>query len=427
VQLLHAKGKEENKEPVNPKLITQWQDLRGTLASQELEMDFSKNRLRSYRQSIDDYKKKHPEILEQSFELSRLTRAKNIYEETYNILLGKLEESKIMAASETGGIKIIDPAYRPDKPIPKNANKFYLAGVIVGLALGLGIGFFLELNDTTIKSSEDVERYLSLPVIGTIPHITIPKGETIKVKRTTSRTNKKETLTQYPKNLVDFSRDESITSEAYRSLRTNILFSSPDKPLKTIMATSSGPHEGKSLTVTNLAMAFAQTGSKVLLIDTDLRRPVIHHLLQLRREPGFCELFLQNINWDDIIRPTKMPNLSVITAGRFTPNPAELIGAYKMNDIIEQLKGKFDIVFFDTPPLVAVTDATILSKKVDGVVLIIKSHRTEREIGRRAVGILQSINSKIIGTVLNDIDLSHRYSSYGYYKYYYHYYQSKKD
>lgn len=272
-----------------------------------------------------------------------------------------------------------------------------------------------------------MEKYLNLPVIGTIPHILVAKSDNIRIQRTDSQSKSKEVQVQYPKNLVNFYEDESIASESYRSLRTNLLYASPDKPLRTILITSSGPGEGKSLTVANAAMAYAQMGSKVCLVDTDLRRPVVHHLFQVHREPGFCELFLQNANFEEIIKPTPLQNFYIITAGRFTPSPAELVGAKKMDQILEQLKERFDMVFFDTPPLVAVTDATLLSKKVDGVVLVIKSRKTEREFSKRAIGILESVGTRILGVVLNDIDLSHRYSSYGYYKYYYHYYRSKKD
>lgn len=427
-QILRVKGESKpNAFRRNTKMISQWQALRSQVASQELEMEFSRKRLHSYKRFIDDYKRKHPEILDQVFELSRLNRAKNIYAETYNILLGKAEEAKVRRASEMGRVKIIDPAYMPRRPVPKNEKKIYVAGALVGLLLGLGIAFFLEYNDTSIKSGEDIERYLGLPVIGTIPHIVVPKSETMDIRRTVSRSGRKDIHTQYPKNLIDFSRDESIASEAYRSLRTNLIYSSPDKPIRTMLFTSSGPGEGKSLTVANVALAYAQMGSRVVLVDTDLRRPVVHHLFQLRREPGFCELFLPNADWEEIIRPTKMENLSIIPAGRFTPSPAELIGAHKMDEIVSRLKERFDIVFFDTPPLVAVTDATVLSKRVDAVILVLKSRKTEREFSKRATSILRSVNAKIVGSVLNDIDLSHRYSSYGYYKYYYHYYRSQKD
>ncbi len=427
-QILQAKGKSNSaREMTNPGLVNQWQALRSKVASQELEIEFSKKRLASYRSSIEEYRAQHPEIVDQIYELSRLDRARKIYEETYNLLLGKVEEAKIRGISESGRIKIIDPAYRPGSPIPKNSGRFYAAGIVIGILLGFGLAFFVEFNDTTVKTSEDIERFLNLPVIGTIPHIVVPKTEALELRRSASKSRKKEEQTRYPKNLLNFSNDESIASEAYRSLRTNLLYSSPDKPIRSLVMTSSGPGEGKSLTVTNVALAYAQMGSKVLLVDTDLRRPVVHHLFQIRREPGFCELFLPNPDWSQIVRPSPVSNLSIIPAGRFTPSPAELIGAHKMDNVLEQMKERFDIIFFDTPPLVAVTDATLLSKKVDGVVLVVKSRRAERELTKRAVGILSSVGVKVIGAVLNDIDLSHRYSGYGYYKYYYHYYRSKKD
>lgn len=421
-ELLLLRGKTETTSRTpNQNLIGQWQALRSKVAMQELDNELSLKRIQSYKQAIDRYKREHPEILEQRFELSRKARAKKIYEETYNILQGKAEEAKLKGASQTGGIKLIDPAYMPRKPISKNTAKLYVAGALIGLFLGIGIAFFLEINDTTIKSSEDIERTVGLPVIGTIPHIVIPKNETIDIKRSSGRNQNEKTLTRYPKNLVNFGKDDSIASEAYRSLRTNLLYSSPDKPLRTIMITSSGPGEGKSLTVSNIAMAFAKTGSRVLLVDTDLRRPVIHHLFQVRREPGFCELFLGNTHLEEVVKKTNMENLSILTAGRFTPNPAELLGAHKMQDIIDLFASKYDIVFFDAPPLVAVTDAAVLSTKTDGVALIVKSLKTEREFIKRAINVLEAVGTRIIGAVLNDIDLTNRYSSYGYYKYYYHY------
>jgi capsular exopolysaccharide synthesis family protein len=153
---------------------------------------------------------------------------------------------------------------------------------------------------------------------------------------------------------------------------------------------------------------------------------VLHHLFGFPREPGFSELFIDNASYDTIIRPTEKENLFVLTAGIFTPNPAELIASQKMAHHIEYFRSHFDIVFFDTPPIVAVTDATLLGTKLDGVLLIIRSHHTDRQVATRAIVTLRNVGVKVLGAVLNDINLSHRYSSYGYYKYYYHYYRSKK-
>ncbi len=194
-----------------------------------------------------------------------------------------------------------------------------------------------------------------------------------------------------------------------------------------MVLTSAGPSEGKSLTITNIALAHAQMGKKVLLVDTDLRRPILHHLFNKRREPGFTELFGESPDYDTSIRSTERENLSILTAGLFTPNPAELIASQRMAQHLEYFRNHFDIIFFDTPPVVAVTDASLLASKSDGAMLVVKSRQTDREIAARAVKSLQNVGAKLVGVVLNDIDLSHRYSSYGYYKYYYHYYKSKAD
>ncbi len=424
-KLIKTKTKGSKTSFVNPKLISQWQALRNEVASKDLELELLGNRLVSYKNSIEKYKKNHPEILKQEFELLKLERAKNIFEKNYNMLLEKAEEAKIKSAAETGGIKIIDNAYKPNKPLPKNAGKFYFAGFLVGIILGVGLAFFLEIIDTSIKTSEDIEKYFDLPVLGTIPHIVIAKKDAIEIRRSAGDSKKRGTVLYHSRKLVDFKSDDSISSESYRSLRTNLLYASPDKPFKTMMISSSSPGEGKSLTVCNTAKAYAQTGSKVVIVDLDLRRPVLHHIFQTRREPGFCELFLPNPDWDDIVKPTKIENLFLITAGRYTPNPAELIGSKKMDSIIEELKNRFDIIFFDTPPVIAVTDATILAKKLDGVVLIARSGKTERDLFKRAENILENVGVKLAGVVINDIDLSNRYSSYGYYRYYYRYHRTK--
>jgi capsular exopolysaccharide synthesis family protein len=249
----------------------------------------------------------------------------------------------------------------------------------------------------------------------------------MQIRRRSAKSKTAMSVVQYPKQILNFAGDDSVITESYRSLRTNLSFVSPDNPLHAVVVTSAGPGEGKSLTTVNCANAYAQMGKKTLLVDTDLRRPVIHHFFDMRREPGFSDLFVENVDYATAIRPSGKENLDVITAGIFTPNPAELIGSHKMMQHIEYFKKHYDMVFFDTPPIVAVTDATLMGKKVDGVLLVIKSHHSDREFVLRALTTLGNVGVKVWGAILNDIDLTHRYSSYGYYKYYYHYYKSKKD
>ncbi len=423
-QLLQYKQTKSAKR-ADPNTIRQWQELRKLVIGKEAELSLFKRRLESYQRAIKNYKKDNPNILSKSLELLRLKRSKEIYENIYNILLEKAEEQRILSASSGAGIKTVDIAQMPDNPIPKNETRYYILGVILGLALGFGLAFIMEFNDTSIKSNEDVEKFLNIPVLGTIPHITFSKKEDIKLKRRSSKSKRSISVTHYPSHLLNFSGDESVTAEAYRSLRTNLSFVSPDDPIKCLLITSAGPSEGKSLTIANLALAYAQMGKKTLLVDTDLRRPVIHHIFSMKREPGFTDLFAAEADYNAVVKPTQRENLSIITAGIFTPNPAELIASQKMESHVEYFKKNFDMVFFDTPPIVAVTDAPLLGTKLDGVLLVVRSHKTRREVAMQAVSNLNNVGVKCIGSVLNDINLSHRYSSYGYYKYYYHYYKSK--
>jgi len=423
-QLLQYKKSATPRNAPDPNTINQWQSLRKIVISKEAELELFKRRLASYDRAINSYKKDNPDILSQSLELLRLKRSKEIYENIYNLLLNKAEEQRILSASSGAGIKTVDIARMPDNPIPKNETRYYILGVLLGLVLGFGLAFVLEFNDTSIKSNDDIERFLSIAVIGTIPHITYNKKEELKLKRRSSKSRRTVTVTQYPRHLLNFSGDESVTAEAYRSLRTNLSFVSPDNPIQSLVVTSAGPSEGKSLTVANLALAYAQMGKKTLLIDTDLRRPVMHHIFGQKREPGFSELFAADADYEQIIRPTKKENFFLITAGIFTPNPAELLASQKMASHIEYFNNNFDMVFYDTPPIIAVTDATLLGTKLDGILLVVRSHKTSREIAQHAVNNLNNVGVKCVGCVLNDINLSHRYSSYGYYKYYYHYYKS---
>jgi tyrosine-protein kinase Etk/Wzc len=410
---------------VNANTIQQWQSLRKSVLNKEAEMGLFKRRLDSYQRAILNYKKENPDILSQSLELQRLKRSKEVYENIYNILLQKTEEQRIVSTSSGSGIKIVDIARFPENPIPKNETRYYIVGIIMGLVLGLFLVFMMEFNDTSLKSNEDIEHYMNIPVLGTIPHIVYSKKDDIKVNRQSSKTNRAMSVRQYPKQLINFTSDESITAEAFRSLRTNLSFVSPDNPIRTLILSSAGPSEGKSLTIANLSLSYAQMGKKTLLVDTDLRRPVQHHIFGMKREPGFSDLFAEIQDYSTIIRKTQHENLFLVTAGMFTPNPAELLGSNKMKTLIDYFKQNFDIVFFDTPPIVAVTDSVLLGTKVDGLLFVIRSQKTSREAAIHAINSLKTVGTKCFGAVLNDINLSNHYSSYGYYKYYYHYYKSK--
>ncbi|MBC2397109.1 CpsD/CapB family tyrosine-protein kinase [Clostridium tetanomorphum] len=218
--------------------------------------------------------------------------------------------------------------------------------------------------------------------------------------------------------LISVKDPKSPISEAYRTLRTNIQFSSFDKKIQTIVITSSGPGEGKSTTSSNLAVVMAQGGSKTIIIDCDQRKPRLHKLFSLSNESGLSDLLAGNTEFSQAVHKTEIENLDILPAGTRPPNPSELLSSKKMGSFIEELRGEYDCIILDTPPVIAVTDAQLLASKADGCVLVLSAGEVEREAAMKAKELLEKVQAKIIGVVLNKLEVSEK----GYYGYYYHYY-----
>jgi len=327
--------------------------------------------------------------------------------------------------SKSGGLKLVDAPQIPTDPISRKDYVFYLIAFVIGLGVGAGISVLREFLDDTVKSTEDIERQLELTLLGTIPHMETKRSD-VEVNRTFTK-GKIRISNRYPELIIGPGSEESIVAEAFRSLRTNIVFASPDRPVQTLLITSSGPGEGKSLTLANTALSFAQQGEPTLIVDTDLRRPVGHHLFGLERSPGFGEIIAGTATLDEAIRSIPDTNLKIITAGAYMPNPAEVLGSRKMDHLLKEMKERFHFVLFDTPPVIAVTDAAILATKLDGVVLVTRASHTSLTVSKRTLQTLRTVNARVLGAILNDVDISKGYSSYGYYKHYYHHYMTRKD
>jgi capsular exopolysaccharide synthesis family protein len=216
--------------------------------------------------------------------------------------------------------------------------------------------------------------------------------------------------------LIVQKNSKSPISEAYRTLRTNIQFSSFENDIKTILITSSGPSEGKTTTSGNLALTFAESGKKVLLIDCDLRRPSVHKKFFISNQIGLSNLLVDNLKLEDVAIK-QLDNLYILTSGIIPPNPADMLGSKKMRTFIEEMKKEFDYIILDTPPIIAVTDAQLLSTMADGVLLVVSSGQAEREAAARAKELLLKVRANILGVVLNKLELKSR-RGYGYYYYY---------
>ncbi|SEC11450.1 CpsD/CapB family tyrosine-protein kinase [Paenibacillus sp. GP183] len=213
---------------------------------------------------------------------------------------------------------------------------------------------------------------------------------------------------------------KSPISESYRTLRTNIQFSAVDEDLKVLMVTSAGPGEGKSTTIANLAVAYAQSDKKVLLIDADLRKPTMHHTFRLTNRWGLTNLLTNQAEIEEVINSSSIPNLDVLTSGPIPPNPSEILSSKRMNTLLEELKKRYDIILIDSPPAIAVTDAQILATRCDGVILVIDSGKVKREIALKAKANLEHVQARLLGVVLNNVDRKNKDA------YYYYYYGNKE-
>jgi tyrosine-protein kinase Etk/Wzc len=348
-------------------------------------------------------------------QLARLLRAKEVGESVYRLLLMKHEEAKITEAGKIGNVRVIDPAQPPQFPIKPRKVLNFAIGLVVGLTLGVGLSFFLDSLDNSVKTVEDIEHNFELPVLGLIPAIHSEGGKN-------GRKNGGDEVARISATLVTKYTPRSHVSEAYRSLRTNIQFSRIDDPLKTVVISSAAPSEGKSTSAANIAITTALSGIRTLLVDADLRRPVIHSLFGLEREPGLSNLLAERLALEKVIKPSGIENLSILTCGAIPPNPSELLGSQRMRDLIKLLSQQYDLVLFDSPPVITVTDTAVLSPQVDGLVLVVKSHATDKRALLRAKTILTNLKANILGVVLNKIELSGLAGSYDYYYHYNYYY-----
>ncbi|MBC8185896.1 polysaccharide biosynthesis tyrosine autokinase [candidate division KSB1 bacterium] len=381
-------------------------------------------RATALKKIVDEYNAKLEKVPDRGLKLARLQRAALLDEKITLMMKEKYEESRITEVGQLGNVRIIDPAKPNYTPISPKKKMNIILGIIVGLGLGIGITFLLEYFDNTVSSVDDIERR-GLSLLGSIPLIKLEEGDSKVWKGDKSslngkiKTNESRTIAG---RLITHLAPKSPVSEAYRSLRTSIQYSKTDTPLKSIVFSSPGPKEGKSTTVVNLAITIAQMGTKVLLVDTDLRRPVIHSIFDLDKSKGISNYLVGRISLEEAIMETDIDNLFVMPSGTLPPNPSELLGSKAMKKCINDLKDRFDLVLFDSPPIMAVTDAVVLSSEVDGVVLVIKEGQTKRDSVSRCNDILKNMPNRILGAVMNGINVDGFYGSYYYYYYHYGYY-----
>jgi capsular exopolysaccharide synthesis family protein len=408
-ETLYARGLTEKNTDVRAvqRLIAQTKD--EVRSASELYLQALQSRLGSLDKSIANLRvqtEKYPKL---EAEQTRLSGTMGTMQRTFDNLQSEFQLARISESVDAGRVQSIDEATLPTFAISPNRKRAITYSALTGLLLGLALAFALDRVDDSVKSPDELRDQMELPMLGLIPAIRAERGSRRAADSTAGR-------------LITHADPRSPVAEAYRSMRTNLAFARAQQSPQAIVVASPGPSDGKSTTVANLAITFAQQGQRTLLIDADLRRAVLDKAFSTPRSPGLTEVIIGEVTFDDAVHETAIPNLSLVGSGRFPPNPAELLGSVRMQEILHEAKARFDVVLLDSPPLLAVTDAAVLATMVDGVVLVIRTERTKRDAVRRALGHIRSVRGRLLGAVLNDVDLRSGayYGSYGHY--YYSYY-----
>jgi capsular exopolysaccharide synthesis family protein len=340
-------------------------------------------------------------------------------------LQNELQKAKMAEAIEAGQVEIVDLAKVPGGPVPTGNSRKIALGFVVALLIGIGLAVVVDGMNTSIRRRTDIERVLQVPGLAVIPRLVrstpLDRGLQRALPRagkTQKAGNGKNPQRKRIEELVTVTDMRSASAEAYRTLRTNLIFSQAVQTLRTVLVTSASPGEGKTTTAANLAVSFAHHGMRVLLVDCDLRRGRLHRMFNIPRDPGVTELVVGQEDAETVIRQTDITGLYVISSGNLPPNPSELLGGERMRKTLASLSEAFDLIILDTPPLLAASDGAILATLSDGVVLVLRAGSTEGEAAQQAIQQLNGVGARIVGAVLNDPDAKvPTYGGYYHYEY----------
>ena len=376
------------------------------------EYQVAVNRREMLKRALNRQTAEANQLNQDSIQYNILQREVDTNRQLYEGLLQRLKETGISAGMRTSNIHIVDHPERPDVPYAPQRAADLAMGFGVGLFIAIGLAFLMEYLDNTLKTPEEIEQSLGLPSLGVIPTMSdLPAG----TSRLLASRNENGSSSDLPARI---SPARFRVWEAYRSLRTSILLSHSGKPPKVIMVTSSVPGEGKTTTVANTGIVLAQTGARTLLIDLDMRKPALANTFGYHGNQGVSAYLSGNADLSSQIRQTNYPNLFLLPAGFRPPNPAELIGSERMETALRLLGDYFKYILIDSPPILSVTDGLLLSPHVDGVVLVIKGGATPKEAARKAANHLESVGARILGALINNVDMDAPEYSY-YYRHYF--------
>jgi capsular exopolysaccharide synthesis family protein len=417
--------------PKHPQVVEISDRIRAVVAEIENELRSMlanyRNRAAELQQKLAQLRKENLRLPEKGLQLVRLQREVELQESLYAQLKEKYQETMIQDSGKVDEIGIVKPAVIPEKPfnVPSKLMIVF-TGIVMGLIVGVVFAFLAEMFDTSMGTIEDVEELLEVPVLGVIPQLdSEARG---RGAETDSKDRRHDLVTHYD--------TKSQGAEAFRALRTNLQFLNPEQPGKLFLVTSAFVQEGKTLNIVNLALSMAQVGKKVLLIDADLRKPLVHKIFGLPREAGITDCVLGNYRWDEVVKSIPdvmlgdfgiddilltpgLDNLHIMTAGTKPPNPTEIVNSSRYRDFLEEVKQQYDYVFIDAPPILPVADATEIAPLTDGVFLVYTVGKIGRGVLKRAKSNLDNVDARVLGIILNRVKPE---AGPEYFRYHSHYY-----
>lgn len=385
------------------------QEIKRVIGTIKNEYELAKSNENSLRRMLANTKTEALDLNEKFIKYGVLTREVETNRQLYDALIKRIKEQSVTEEIQSVNVWMVEKAEKPVIPVKPRKTLNILLGIIIGLFGGIGMAFFLEYIDNTIKSPEEAEARLGVPVIGVVPLI-VSKEDNIT-----------ELLLKEP---------QSIFAESYKTIRTSILLSAADSPPRNILVTSMGPEEGKTVTSVNLSITIARSGYSVLLVDSDLRKPRIHTIFGLNNLSGLST-YLAGATADiNTVFKRPLTNLTVIPSGPVPPNPSELLGSNRMSELIESLAENFDLIIWDSPPLMTVTDGLILSRILDGTIIVTRAGKTTYDMVSRGLKYMKGrrtndISSHVLGIVINAYNIK-KEDNY-YYKYYNYYPAAEKE
>ena len=360
--------------------VARAEQVMGGLQAEFTQLQKRENELKA---AIDGQKSVAASQSRKTSELEVLKKEAESSKSLYEVLLQKSNESDIAASIKNNNVSVVEKASPPRSPVRPAKRKIGLIGLLLGLALGVGLVLARDYLDNTLRDPEEVERYLHLDLLAAVPRYEADNAH--------------------------------LVTEAYQNLRTALLFARGEDEGQVILITGTAPQEGKTTTLVNIAKLLAGAGEKTVVLDCDLRRAQLHHRFGLEREPGLTDHFVKHVPLEELLKPTELPNLFVLTAGPLPPNPPAILARKSIADLLVELRARFEWILVDSPPLASVTDALLLARHADVAVMVVQHNKVDKKVVKRSVAALQKASPNVLGVVLNQVDVQQK----GYYYYYY--------